>query len=144
MDCSPPASSVTGDSPGKNTGVGCHALLQDIFPTQGSNPCLLWLLHCKWILYWCATREAHYNYSVLHCAVLSHSVMFDFLRPHGRNPPGSSVHGESLGKNIGVGCHSLLQGIFPTQGSTHDSCISHTAGRFFTAEPTGKPWVPTI
>ncbi|XP_069426855.1 cilia- and flagella-associated protein 119 isoform X1 [Ovis canadensis] len=29
------------DSPGKNTGVGCHAFLQGIFPTQGSNPCLL-------------------------------------------------------------------------------------------------------
>ena len=26
------------DSPGKHTGVGCHALLQGIFPTQGSNP----------------------------------------------------------------------------------------------------------
>ena len=34
MDCSPPGSSVYGDSPGKNTGVGCHALLQGIFPTQ--------------------------------------------------------------------------------------------------------------
>ena len=33
------------DSPGKNTGVGCHALLQGIFPTQGSNPGLLCLLH---------------------------------------------------------------------------------------------------
>ena len=33
------------DFPGKNTGVGCHALLQGIFPTQGSNPCLLCLLH---------------------------------------------------------------------------------------------------
>ena len=31
-------------SPGKNTGVGCHALLQEIFPTQGSNLCLLRLL----------------------------------------------------------------------------------------------------
>ena len=38
MDYSPPASSVPGDSPGRNTGVGCHALLQGIFPTQGSNP----------------------------------------------------------------------------------------------------------
>ena len=37
MDCSPPGSSVHGDSPGKNTGVGCHALLQRIFPTQGLN-----------------------------------------------------------------------------------------------------------
>ena len=38
MDCSPQGSSVHGDSPGQNTGVGCHALLQVIFPTQGSNP----------------------------------------------------------------------------------------------------------
>ena len=30
-----------GDSPGKNTGVYCHAFLQGIFPTQGSNPCLI-------------------------------------------------------------------------------------------------------
>ena len=36
------------DSPGKNTGVGCHALLQDVFPTQGSNP---GVLHCKKIIY---------------------------------------------------------------------------------------------
>ena len=31
--------------PGKNTGVGCHFLLQEIFPTQGSNPDLLSLLY---------------------------------------------------------------------------------------------------
>ena len=30
---------------GKNTGVGCYFLLQEIFPTQGSNPGLLHLLH---------------------------------------------------------------------------------------------------
>ena len=39
---------VCGDSPGKNTGVGCHTLFQQIFPTQGSNP---GLLHCRQILY---------------------------------------------------------------------------------------------
>ena len=39
------------DSPWKNTGVGCHALLQGIFPTQGSNLSLLYLLHCRQILY---------------------------------------------------------------------------------------------
>ena len=33
------------NSPGKNTGVGCHSLLQGIFLTQGSNPDLLGLLH---------------------------------------------------------------------------------------------------
>ena len=43
-DCSLPGSSVHGDSPGKNTGVGCHALLQCIFPTQRLNPRLLSLL----------------------------------------------------------------------------------------------------
>ena len=32
-------------SPGKNTGVGCHFHLQEIFPTQGSNLCLLCVLH---------------------------------------------------------------------------------------------------
>ena len=48
MDYSLPDSSVRGDSPGKNTGVGSPALLQGIFPTQGLNA---GLLHCRWILY---------------------------------------------------------------------------------------------
>ena len=46
------------DSPGKNTGLGCQALLQGIFLTQGSNLCLLLLLPCRQILYRWATREA--------------------------------------------------------------------------------------
>ena len=54
MDCSPPGSSVRGDSPGKNTRVGCHALLQEIFLTQGSNP---GLPHCRWNLYHLSHRE---------------------------------------------------------------------------------------
>ena len=37
IDCCPPGSSVHGDSPGRNTRVGCHGLLQGILPTQGSN-----------------------------------------------------------------------------------------------------------
>ena len=48
MDCSPLGSSAHGDSPGKIPGVGCHALLQGILPTQGLNP---GLLHCRCILY---------------------------------------------------------------------------------------------
>ena len=38
-------------SPGKDTGVGCHFLLQGIFPTQGLNPCLLCLCIGRWIPY---------------------------------------------------------------------------------------------
>ena len=48
VDCSLPGSSVHGDSPGKNTAVGCHALFQGIFPIQRSNP---GLPHCRWIPY---------------------------------------------------------------------------------------------
>ena len=46
MDCSLPGSSVHG-TPGKNTGVGCHALLQGFFPTQRSNLRLLCLLRLQ-------------------------------------------------------------------------------------------------
>ena len=45
------------NSPGKNTGVGSHSLLQGIFPTQGSN---LGLLHCRQTPYHLTTREAQY------------------------------------------------------------------------------------
>ena len=38
------------DSPGENPRVGCHALFQGTFPTQGSNPRLQSLLHCRWTL----------------------------------------------------------------------------------------------
>ena len=54
-DCSLPDSSVHGDSPGKHTGVGCHALLQGIFPTQGSNPDLP---HCMQFLYHLSHQES--------------------------------------------------------------------------------------
>ena len=48
MDYSPPGTSVHRDSQGRNTGVGCHALLQELFPTQVSNP---GLPPCRQILY---------------------------------------------------------------------------------------------
>ena len=50
MNCSLPGyfGNPCQDSPGKNTGVDRHSLLQGIFPTQGSNP---GLLHCRQILY---------------------------------------------------------------------------------------------
>ena len=56
MDCSP-LGSCPWDSPDKRTRVGCPALLQGIFLTQGSNLCLLWLLHCRWILYCWVTGQ---------------------------------------------------------------------------------------
>ena len=63
-----PGSSFQG-IPDKNTGVGCNSLLQGILPTQGSNPHLFCLLHCRWILYHWVTREAWLKgniYKVVH------------------------------------------------------------------------------
>ena len=58
--------------------------------------------------------------------------------PMGCSSPGSSVHGFlQARKNTGVGCHALLQGIFPTQGSNlHLLCQPALAGRFFTTSAT--------
>ena len=49
------------ESPGKNTGMGSHSLLQGIFPTQGSNPCLP---HCRQTLYHLSHQESHYIYQI--------------------------------------------------------------------------------
>ena len=45
------------DSPGKNAGVGCHVLVQGIFPIQESNP---GLLHCRQILYHLSYKGSPY------------------------------------------------------------------------------------
>ena len=69
------------------------------------------------------------------CAVLSHSVMSHSWTAIWWTVAcqGSSVHGDSPGKNTGVGCHAPLQGIFPTQGSNQ---VSHISDRFFTISAT--------
>ena len=58
--------------PGENTGVGYHFLLQEIFPTQGSNR---HLLHCRWILYhWARGHAQSYWWSEVKS--LSHVRLF--------------------------------------------------------------------
>ena len=59
------------------------------------------------------------------------------LRPHGLSPPGSSLHGDSPGRNTGVGCHALLQGIFPTQGSNPD--LPHCRRILYQLSHQGRP-----
>ena len=72
-------------SPGKNTGVGCHSLLQGIFPIQGSNP---GPPHCRQILYHLSQvqclmqKEWHTDGIVekhIYSSVLSHSLLFACL-----------------------------------------------------------------
>ena len=94
------------NSPGKNPGVCCHLLLQGILLTQGLNPRLLhWQVVSLWL------SQSLWLSRSLCCSVMSNSLL-----PHDSSLPGFSDHGDSPGKNTGVGCHYLLQGIFPTQG----------------------------
>ena len=57
-----------------------------------------------------------YSYFYMIMCVI-HSVMSDFLKPHGLWPARLPCPWISPGKNTGVGCHLLLQGIFLAQGS---------------------------
>ena len=102
------ADSLLSEPPGKpkSTGVGSLSLLHGIVPTQGSNP---GLPYCRQILYSLShqgsPKENHYSL----CASRFHSRKNQVSQ-------GFSVQGDSPGKNTGLGCHALFQGIFPTQG----------------------------
>ena len=61
------------------------------------------------------------------------------LGPHGLWPTGSSVHEDSPGKNTGVGCPFLLQGIFPTQGL--NPSLLHWQTDSLPLAPPGKPLI---
>ena len=106
MDCSPPGSSVHGDSASKNIRGDCYALLQGIFPIQGLSP---GLLHSRQILYHLSHQGRPESESES-CSVVSYS-----LQPRGLYSPWNSP-----GQNTGVGSLSLLQMIFPTQGLNPD------------------------
>ena len=63
-------------------------------------------------------------------------VMSDSLQAHGLQPARLLGPRNSPGKNTGVGCHALLQGIFPTQGSPRSPTLQADS---LPAEPQGKP-----
>ena len=89
------------DFPGKNTRVGCHFLLQGIFPTQESNPHLLGLLHWRQILYHCAIWESLVKVKAAQsCPSLCNSMDY---------------HGVLQVRILERVAFSLLQQIFPTQ-----------------------------
>ena len=67
--------------------------------------------------------------------------MSDCLKPYGLYPTRLPCPWDSPGKNTGVGCRALLQGIFPTQGSNLCLLTSPVlAGRFFTTSTTWEAW----
>ena len=67
----------------------------------------------------------------------SRSVMLDSLRPHELQPTRLLYPWDSPGKNTGVGCHFLLQGIFPTKGS--NTGLPHCRQTLYRLSHQGSP-----
>ena len=133
VDCSLPGSSAHGDSPGKSIGVGYHALLQN---------CYVIISYCyrHWY-YWCVSFKLISVSFLLVSAVPSH---FDPVLPFATLCTIAHQAPLSMGlsiKNTGVGSHSVIQGIFPTQGLNPSllSLLHWQAGPIPLAPP-GKPF----
>ena len=158
--------------------MGCHFLLQGIFPTQGLNPSLH---HCRQMLYPLSHQGSPYNFSdsfplypilgkepsivaakleksqgvwstenVPHllghsdtCAYSVAQLCPTLCDPMDWSPPGSSCPRDFPGKNTEVGCHFLLQGIFPIYGSNplllHSLAVLALAGEFCHYHHLGSP-----
>ena len=102
------------DSSGKKSRVGCQALLHSIFPTQGWKESVP--LTSLALGGWFFNNSAIWEGQRMHVKVSeSCTVMSDSLQPYGLYSPRNS-----LGQTTGVCSLSLLQGIFPTQGSNPD------------------------
>ena len=172
-DCSPPGSCVHGILQGRTTGVSCHTLLQEIFPTQGLN---LGLPHCRQILYRLGHQgnptECYTSWLLLCYYIRDHikdkyfSLMPQFCwflnvfwvlcmcakslqlcltlcNPVDCSPPGSSVHG-ILQAKMGVGYHALLQGIFLTRDGTCVLCLVHWLYRSYQSTPSSVSVVKNL
>ena len=128
-DCSPPGSSVHSCPSGKNTGVGCHFLLQGIFLTQELNP---GLLHCRQILYH-LSHQGSPLYGVPDCNsgisakptptcffLTSDSRPFQGYAPKNALPLGLAAHPPSL-----PGAHRRASGWLSLGGPRSTSSSSH-------------------
>ena len=124
----------------------CHPTLSGLLPR---------LVHCNG---YCKQPPQAYQSEQCSAPVLSYlstvlmRAYISMSRPTLCDPtdsasPGCSVHGDSRGKNTVVGCHALLQGVFPTQ--RWKLCLLHllhgNADEFFTASATWEaPTVVTV
>ena len=94
------------------------------------------VLHCKiknvlFLVCFLCIICVESTYTLLLMCVCVHAcaqLCLTLCDPMNCSPPGFSVHGILQAKNIGVGCHSLLHGIFPTQGSNPGLLVSCIAG----------------
>ena len=128
------------DSPDNNTGVGCHFLLQRIFPTtQGSR---VDLPYCGQTLYWLSHQGRHYisyritiqwftsfkAYTPVIVVLVAQSCL-TFWDPTDCSPPGSSIHGSLQSRILQWMAIPFSRRSSWPRAQTQISCI---AGRFFT------------
>ena len=150
IDSSPPSSSPQ-DSPGKNTGVGCHFLLQCMKVKSENEVTQLCLTLCDPMycslqgpsIHGISQARVPERVAIAFSGIymthglkgffkllpqrkhesVSHSVVSSSLRPHGLQPSRHLCQWNSLGKNTGVCSHSIIQGFFWTQRSNW--CLLH-------------------
>ena len=120
-----------------------------LLPRACGKPCagakLLLSLSCPSIerfLCFCSGQSVNLRRCLYHpiygCVCVIHSVMSYSLQPHGLFPTRLLCPWNSLGKNTGVNCHSLLQGIFLTQGS--NSGLLHCRQILYHLSYREVPW----
>ena len=106
-----------------------------LFPT-GPPPCLLPSSKSLAMVCMCVCACVH--------VFLGASVVSNSLRPCGPQPTRLLCPWDSSGMNTEVHCHASSRGSSRPRDQTPVSCVSCTAGRFFTAEPLGKPWLWSV
>ena len=106
MDCSPLGSFCPWNSPGRNTGVGCHSLLQGIFLNQRLNP---GLLHSRQILYHLSHQGSPWyiyfqRYSLCVCFSISGILLYMLFC----NLPFYFISGEHLSCLMNKHCQRMI------------------------------------
>ena len=135
------------DSPGKNTGVGCHFLLQCMkvkSESEVAQSCLTLRdpMDCS-----LPGSSIHgiFQARVLEWGAIAFSAKAVYMHAQSCltlcdcNPPGSSVHGISQARILEWVAISFSRGSSPPWDQTHFSSISCTASRFLPTESPGKP-----
>ena len=131
----PPSLLCPWNSPGKNTGVGCHILIQGIFPTQGLNR---GLPHCRRTLYHLSHQGSPYALDTFSSVQFSSVTQLcpTLCDPMDCSLPGSSVHGILQARILEWVATSFSRGSSQFRNRTY---MAYIAGRFFTTESPEKP-----
>ena len=104
----------------------CEFMLLEIYPNSQNVQQQSKSSYKLWLCIMCQCRFINYNKYNTPCACSYPSVISVSLQPFGPSPTRLLCSWNFSGKNIGMGCHFLLQGIFPIQGlNPYYLCLLH-------------------